>query len=97
MRNWLHSSTRKHSSRRPNRHASKRVSHSRRGAFETLEPRLALAVDLGFAVAFESLAGTSHTMRSGGGTGMVTDVAGNSYVTINDGGDHGVDLNPGPA
>ena len=28
---------------------------------------------------------------------MVTDVSGNSYVTINGGGDQGVDLDPGPA
>jgi hypothetical protein len=89
--------TRKHFGQRPSRRASKHISSGRRGAYETLEARLALAVDLGFAVAFESLAGTSHTIRSGGATGVVTDVAGNSYVTINGGSDHGVDLNPGPA
>jgi hypothetical protein len=97
MRTWNHSLTRKDSARRPNRLVSKHISQSRRGAFETLEPRLALAVDLGFAVAFETLAGTSETIRSGFATGMVTDVSGNSYVTINGGLDHGVDLNPGPA
>jgi len=101
MRNWISSLTRKHSARRPNRHASKQVSHSRRGSFETLEARLALAVDLGFAAAFESLGGTSNNMTSsnllGGATGMVADITGNSYVAINGGPDQGVDLDPGPA
>jgi hypothetical protein len=101
MRTWIHSLTRKRSARRPNRHTSKLVSHNRRGGFESLEPRLALAVDLGFAVAFESLGGTSNNMTSshllGGATGMVTDAIGNSYATIHGGPDQGVDLDPGLA
>jgi hypothetical protein len=97
MKTYIYSLTRKRSAHRPNRLTSKLVSHGRRGTFESLEPRIALAVDLGFAVAFESLAGTSDTIRSGFATGMVTDASGNSYVTINGGADHGIDLNPGPA
>jgi hypothetical protein len=97
MRTWIHSFNRKRSAHRPNRLASKIVSHRRRGVFESLEPRLALAVDLGFALAFESLAGMSESIRSGWATGMVTDASGNSYVTINGGVDHTIDLDPGPA
>ncbi|HJQ81902.1 MAG TPA: hypothetical protein VJ828_18195, partial [Lacipirellulaceae bacterium] len=38
---------------------------------------------------------SSHLL--GGATGMVTDIAGNSYVTLNPDIDQGVDLDPGPA
>ena len=44
MRNWIHSLTHKHSSRRAKRHASKHVSRSRRAAFEPLEDRRLLSV-----------------------------------------------------
>ncbi|MBA4106852.1 MAG: hypothetical protein C0485_13960 [Pirellula sp.] len=75
----------------------------RRGTFESLEARLALAADLGFAGAFEVLGGpatdiysSSGSMQSRGG-GMVTDGAGNRYVTVNGTYDHILDLDPGPA
>jgi hypothetical protein len=79
-------------------------SHKRpRGTFETLEARLALAVDLGFAGAFQTLGGpateiyASSGHNDGRGGGMVTDGAGNRYVTVNGTFDHIVDLDPGPA
>ena len=81
---------------------SRRRVDSRRGTFETLEARLALAVDLGFAAAFETLgpssSGLSNSTLSGYfGGGMVTDRVGNSYVTLNSGTNQSVDLDPGPA
>lgn len=72
-----------------------------RGALENLEPRLALAADLEFAGAFQTLGSSSDTLYSspydGRGGGLATDSAGNRYISINGGSDQGVDLNPGPA
>jgi hypothetical protein len=73
--------------------------HSRRGTFETLESRLALAADLGFAGVLETLGGSTNAMYSSTldsrGGAMVTDDIGNSYVTLQGIGDHLVDIDPG--
>ncbi len=83
-----------------------------RARFETLEARLALSVNLGFAGAFDIIGGsaggiyTSSGPNSGKGDGLVTDSAGNRYVTVN-GAFHissydpfeaseNIDLDPGP-
>ena len=104
MRTWIHSLTRKHTSRRPRRHASKRGFRGRRGAFEPLEARLALSADLAFAGVFQTVGGPSTAIYSSSspldnkGGGMVTDGAGNRYVTVNGTfSDHIIDLDPGPA
>lgn len=95
IRSMRHGSRRTKSSRRPNT--------PRRGTFETLEARLTLAADLGFAGAFEILGGPAAEIYTSSGTsslrggGIVTDVAGNRYVTVNGASDHIVDLDPGPA
>jgi hypothetical protein len=72
-----------------------------RCTFESLEPRLALAIDLGYAAAFQTLGPSDDSLFSGQsdrtGGGVVIDAAGNQYVTINGGSDQSVDLDPGPA
>jgi hypothetical protein len=87
---------------RNNSFFSRNAKLSRRGRFESLEPRLALAVDFGAAGVFESLGGATSSMYNSThdllyGGGLVMDTAGNRYVTINGVDDHVVDLDPGPA
>lgn len=82
--------------------ASRRPNALRRASFETLEAKLALAADMGFAAAFQTLGSSADSLFSSPydltrGGGLVTDAAGNRYVTINGGSDQSVDLDPGPA
>jgi hypothetical protein len=74
----------------------------RRGTFEILEPRLALAVDLAYAGVFETLSSSTtssfvsnsnYDFTNGGG--LVADDAGNRYVTLIGRTSHSVDLDPG--
>ncbi len=95
---------------RAKRKFSNHADSSRRGTFETLEPRLDLSANLGFAGAFDIIGGSTggiytssgHNQNYGGG--LVTDAAGNRYVTINgafhsgsDGSEYSesIDLDPG--
>ncbi len=92
--------------RRNSRHRNAPAAH-RTARFEPLEPRQMLAVDLGFAGAFSLINSPSDTVYSqnaftgGLGGGLVTDAAGNRYVTLNNTFGAGaaaqnVDLDPGP-
>ena len=78
------------------------VPRVRTSRFEPLEARLALSVNLGLAGAFQTVGGSTNSLYSGvhdlsRGGGLVTDGAGNSYVTINGGSDNTVDLDPDQA
>ena len=97
---------------RSKRNASRHSNPRPRGTFETLEARLTLAADLGFAGEFsligapaDNIFTSSGPYQSGGG-GMVTDMTGNRYVTVNGAfrsssfgvnySSLNVDLDPGP-
>ncbi len=92
---------------RTNCHQSRLLNTFRRSTFETLEARQMLSANLGFAGAFDIIGGstggiyTQNSVSSTRGGGMVTDLAGNRYVTINSTRDGSVssgtiDLDPGP-
>ena len=93
-RNSLFSSNRKLGSmfQRGRRHGNpqqRNATATRRGTFETLEARLALSANLGFAGAFSIVNGpadnvnTSSSPNDNRGGGMITDAAGNRYVAVN--------------
>ncbi|QDT73371.1 Beta-L-arabinobiosidase precursor [Lacipirellula limnantheis] len=97
---------------RSNRNGSRCSNPCPRGTFETLEARLTLAADLGFAGEFsligapaDNIFSSSGPYQTGGG-GMVTDATGHRYVTVNGAyrtssfgvnySSLNVDLDPGP-
>lgn len=88
---------------------SARTNSTRRGSFETLEPRLTLSANLEFAGAFDIIGGSDSNVTSSfhdnEGGGLLTDAAGNRYVTVNNAfssvgstfePSKTVDLDPGP-